>query len=274
MGGLTRRLLLPFALLGGLSSCPAAGMERPLFDAHLHYGAEDARSHSPEQILAILEGNGIVRAVVNGSPADHAMQLHRRAPARVVPFLGVYRTAADKADWHRDATLPDWVERQLETGPWRGVGELHLFAAQRHSPVFRSVVELAARRGLPLQVHADPAVIDALFEHVPQARVIWAHAGAYPYPPLIADYLRRYPNLLVDLSVRDEHIAPAGRLDPEWMLLLMEFPDRFLVGVDTYSAERWRRFGEVAGRIRGWLAQLPPEVAERIAVQNARRLFP
>ena len=82
-------------------------------------------------------------------------------------------------------------------------------------------------------MHCDPAVIDSLFAHSPNAQVIWDHAGTYPYPQLLRDYLDRYPRLYVDLSVRDERIAPNGELDPDWENLLWEYPDRFLIGVDT-----------------------------------------
>jgi predicted TIM-barrel fold metal-dependent hydrolase len=188
-------------------------------------------------------------------------------------MLGVYRTPADKATWMDDVGLPHRVEQALADGPWRAVGELHLFAEDRRSPVFLRIVELATSRGLPLQLHCDPAVIDTLFEQVPEATVIWAHAGAYPYPPLIRDYLQRYPGLHVDLSVRDQRIAPDGRLDPQWELLLLEYPGRFMVGVDTYSTERWHAFHEVVSRIRNWLDQLPVEVSGAIAYRNAARVF-
>jgi predicted TIM-barrel fold metal-dependent hydrolase len=165
------------------------------------------------------------------------------------------------------------VEAALEQGIWRGIGELHIFADQRHSPVFRRVVEIAAREGLPLQVHGDPAVIDTLYDIAPDLPVIWAHAGTHPCPGLIADYLRRYPALSVDLSVRDERIAPGGRLAAEWRDLFLDHPERFMVGVDTFSVRRWERFDAVADGIRAWLAQLPPDVAARLAYGNAAELF-
>ncbi|MCU0936129.1 MAG: amidohydrolase family protein [Gammaproteobacteria bacterium] len=269
---LVRRVAL-LLVAGSLLVPPAAGAVTPLFDAHLHYNADAARLWPPEQVVATLDRNGVARAVVTGTPAGPVEALHRHAPERVVPFLGVYRSEADKARWPLDESLPERVEQALAAGPWRGVGELHIFAPHRHSPVFRRIAESAARRGLPLQIHGDPAVIDALFDAVPGATVIWAHAGAYPYPPLLADYLERYPGLHVDLSMRDERLAPDGTLAPEWAALLTEYSDRFLVGVDTFSVSRWRRFDEVTARIRGWLAQLPPRVAERVAHRNAERLF-
>jgi hypothetical protein len=77
----------------------------------------------------------------------------------------------------------------------------------------------------------------------------------------------------VDLSVREQRVAPDGQLDPRWELLLLEYPGRFLVGVDTYSTQRWQAFAEVVSQIRNWLDQLPEEVASAIAYRNAARLF-
>jgi hypothetical protein len=245
----------------------------PLFDAHLHYNAEDAARYAPEAIIAQLQANRVLAAAVTSRPPEQVLQLHAQAPRLILPMLGVYRTPADKATWMDDVGLPDRVQQTLAEGPWRAVGELHLFAEDRRSPVFLRIVELATSRGLPLQLHCDPAVIDTLFERVPEATVIWAHAGAYPYPPLLRDYLQRYPGLYIDLSVRDQRVAPGGQLDPQWELLLLEYWERFMVGVDTYSTERWHAFAEVVSRIHNWLDQLPADVSGAIAYRNAARLF-
>ena len=257
---------------GGLWAASALAVE-PLFDAHLHYSAEDAQQFTPAEIIAILDRNRIMRAVVTGTPAEHTAALFKHAPTRIVPFLGVYRSAADKTGWPQDDGLPARVEQALESGIWRGIGELHLFADDRDSPVFRRLVEIATRRDLPLLIHGDPAVIDRLYEIAADATVIWAHAGAYPYPELIADYLARHPRLFVDLSVRDARIAPEGRLAEKWRLLFLAHPKRFMIGVDTFSVARWRAFDSVTADIRAWLAQLPPDIAAQLARENALALF-
>jgi predicted TIM-barrel fold metal-dependent hydrolase len=244
-----------------------------LFDVHLHYNAEDAALYAPEAIIEQLQANRVLAATVTSRPPEQVLQLHAQAPGLIVPMLGVYRTPADKATWMDDVELPERVEQTLADGPWQAVGELHLFAEDRRSPVFLRIVELVTSRGLPLQLHCDPAVIDTLFEEVPEATVVWAHAGAYPYPPLLRDYLQRYPGLYIDLSVRDQRVAPDGQLDAQWELLLLEYSERFMVGVDTYSTERWHAFADVVGQIRNWLGQLPDEVSGAIAHQNAARLF-
>jgi len=266
-----RKVLLLLFFCLAASNPLSAG--QPFFDAHLHYNIEDELQYPPEQILAILRHADVSRAVVTGRPPQQAMLLHQRAPSLVLPILGVYRTDSEKQSWMHDSSLPARVETYLAAGPWRGIGELHIFAQERRNPVFLRLVELAAQRSLPLLMHCDPAVIDALFDHAPQARVVWAHAGAYPYPPLLRDYLDRYPNLYVDLSVRDERVAPSGVIAADWEWLLMEYPDRFLVGVDTFRTARWGRYRELVQKTRVWLGQLPPEVSAAITHRNGERVF-
>lgn len=263
----------PVLLAASCLLAAAVDANQPLFDSHLHYNAENAERYTPAEIVAKFNADGIKAAAVTSRPPELVLRLYEEAPGQVLPLLGVYRTLADKQRWTEDPELPARVERALDQGPWRGVGELHLFADQRRSPVFERIADLATARGLPLQLHCDPAVIDAVFERLPEATVIWAHAGAFPYPPLLRDYLRRYPNLYLDLSVRDQRIAPFGQLDPQWELLFFEYPDRFLVGVDTYRTSRWDHFGDVVGLIRGWLGELPDDVARSLAYDNAARLF-
>jgi hypothetical protein len=255
-------LLLPSGLVAG-----------PMFDAHLHYSAADARLLGPRAVIETLDRNAISHAVVTSTPASHASDLYHYAPGRIIPLLGVYHDHVDKADWHDDVSLPSYVETELKQGPWRGVGELHIFAKDRHSPVFRSIVELVSSRQLPMLIHGDPAVIDTVYDIAPTMQVIWAHAGTFPYPDLVADYIQRYPMLLVDLSMRDERIAPQGRLDDAWYELFVTYPDRFMVGVDTYSPSRWQSFDAVVARIQNWLSQLPEDVAAKLAYRNARALY-
>jgi predicted TIM-barrel fold metal-dependent hydrolase len=255
-----------------LPALPAAATQ-PLFDAHLHFNADAASRYAPAQIITTLERNGVRRAAVTSLPPENVRHLYEAAPALIIPLLGVYRRTEDKETWMQDAGLPARLERMLRDELWRGVGELHLFAEQRRNPVFLRIVELASRHDLPLLLHCDPAVIDSLYEHSPVARVVWAHAGSYPYPDLLRDYLDRYPRLYIDLSMRDARIAPEGELDPDWERLLWEYPDRFMVGVDTFSVARWSGYDEAATRIRNWLAQLPEAVARRIAHRNAAVVF-
>jgi len=244
-----------------------------LFDTHLHYSAADAKVFSPQAVIAHLDHNHIRYAAVTGTPASQVSALYRYAPDRIIPLLGLYRSQNDKISWPNDASLPSYLEAELKQGHWRGIGELHIFARDRHSLVFRRIVEIASSRQLPLLIHGDPAVIDTVYDIAPKQRVIWAHAGTFPYPDLIADYLRRYPSLFIDLSMRDERIAPDGQLDDSWYQLFIEYPERFMVGVDTYSLQRWKNYDSAVTVMRNWLAQLPDDIARRLAYENAATVF-
>ena len=74
-----------------------------------------------------------------------------------------------------------------------------------------------------------------------------------------------------DLAFRNDY-APYGKLDPAWRQLILDFPDRFMVGTDTPSPERWYYVVEHARFSRGWLAELPGDVADNVAFRNAERL--
>jgi predicted TIM-barrel fold metal-dependent hydrolase len=225
-------------------------------------------------VIALFDRERVSAAVVSGGPGPTIEALHRAAPDRILPFLSVYESRADKRDWMRDLGLPARIRQELASGIYRGIGELHLFAQDRDSQVLAALVALAKAHDLVLQIHGDAAVIDAVFEQAPELTVLWAHLGTDPRPDAIAPMLARYPNLYADTSVRDgRFVDPDGCLRPEWRTFFVEQADQVLVGVDTHWPPRWKRFGEVTAEIRNWLAQLPPPVAERLAYRNAARLF-
>jgi hypothetical protein len=68
-------------------------------------------------------------------------------------------------------------------------------------------------------------------------------------------------------------IASGGRLDSAWQTVLLKYPERFMVGTDTWTTSRWDDLVAGMQRVRSWLDQLPRDVAELIAYRNAERLF-
>ena len=270
------RSVVYFCVLGSLF-VPApinAQTNIPLFDAHSHFKAEDEAAFTPAEIVSILDREYIRRSLVVGEPAQRALTLYNYSPESFVPFLGLYHSYKDKADWMFDADLPGRLRQQLSTGPYAGIGEIHIFAAQRQNPVFKQVVALANEKRLPILLHGDAEVVEQVFEWFPNMTVIWAHLGTRPEPDYVAELLERFPaRLYVDTSVRDERFTVDGRLKDEWKAFFTEYADQVLVAIDTYSLQRWQRIGEVTGRIRHWLMQLPREVALKLAYQNAESLF-
>ena len=268
------------ALAAIASLCVEAGAQSglPLFDGHIHYSVGATQHYSPEQIIGILDGAGIRRALLSSTPNDGTIELYTRYPQRFIAELRPYRKTRDLAtwsverrSWYRDADTVAFIERELNRGIYRGIGEFHLDGVEADTPVIRRMVELASERKLWLHAHSDAQAIDKLFAYDPHARIVWAHAGMSEPPGVIDRMLARYPALWADLSYRD--VAPGDTLDAEWKALFLKYPDRFLYGSDTWIAPRWEEVGSLTRQARGWLAQLPPEVAENIAWRNAERIF-
>ena len=67
--------------------------------------------------------------------------------------------------------------------------------------------------------------------------------------------------------------APAAKCRRSGARCSPRFPDRFMVGTDTFTPERWHYIVEHANWSRAWLADLPPALAERIAWRNGEALF-
>ncbi len=254
-----------------LVSLCASAAELPIFDAHIHYSHDVWDTVPPRDAVAFLRNAGVRRALVSSSDDDGTQKLLAEAPDLVIPELRPYRSIEDMETWVSDERIIGYVEARLKRYNYVAIGEFHLYGTDAERPVVRRLVELARRHGLFLHAHSDADAIERLFRHDPRARILWAHAGFEP-PEKVQEMLRRHRNLWCELAFRTDH-APGGRLDPRWRALFMEFPDRFMVGTDTYTADRWPHVIEHARLARQWLATLPRDVAEKIAYQNGEGLF-
>jgi uncharacterized protein YbaP (TraB family) len=268
------------ALLGVAALAAGVAAPLPIFDAHLHYN-EEARAAYPvadimqrfrdSHVRTILatsrpnDGTRVLGAVAGASPHD--------AP-RVVPFIRPYRTSADRNTWFNDPAIYALIGDQLARDiGWRGIGEFHVFGHDADTEHVNRIVALAVARGLWLHAHCDEAALVHLLAHDSQVKIIWAHSGFTTPPATIGRYLARHPNLMAELSYRYD-VTVDGKLAPAWRALFLAHPDRFVLGSDTWDNERWARYGEIMATYQGWLAQLPREVAAKIAYGNGERLFP
>jgi amidohydrolase family protein len=251
---------------------PAGAGDLPLFDTHIHYSRPDWSVHSPAEVLQMLAAAGVTRALVSSTPDDGTVRLWEQDPRRIVPELRPYRTPSDASSWYRDPAVLAWVEERLRRGIYKGIGEVHLSVGAGRGPVLGRFVALAVARSLVMHAHADAEAVRELIALDPRVRVLWAHAGMTAGPAEVHAMLDRYPTLRVELALRTD-VAPAGALDPEWRALFLRYPDRFCVGTDTWVTSRWAELGRSLAVVRGWLAELPPDVAQRIAFANAARLY-
>ena len=272
---MTRHLFIPkgtalMITVFSLLSAPAMAENRPVIDTHIHYSHDAWEMLPPPKAIKVLKKAGLKRAFVSSSSDEGTQKLYRLAPDLIVPVLRPYRKRGETGTWIHDKTVVAMLEDRLAKNRYAGIGEFHVFGEDAELPVFKEVIRLAKQYGIFLHAHSDSNAVERIFKQNPEARVLWAHSG-FDTPDLVRDMLLKYNNLWADLAFRTEH-ATDGAVDEDWEKLFLEFPDRFMVGTDTYTPERWYYVVEQAEWSRDWLNDLPANVADAIAFKNAQRL--
>jgi hypothetical protein len=202
-----------------------------------------------------MQRNGVRAIIANSRPNDgtkalaQAREQTRAAGVTVVPFIRLYRDRADYNNWFRDPSIAELVRSELTqgtpSGPYRGLGEFHLYdSANAQGAIARELMVLADRQGLAVLAHVDDVAIEQLMQHTPSkgqtTRLIWAHTGIGGTPVARVDELMaRFPRLMGELSYRPGLTCDDGQLCPDWRALILKYPDRFLIGSDTWINQRW-----------------------------------
>ncbi|MDT8989731.1 amidohydrolase family protein [Curvibacter sp. APW13] len=186
----------------------------------------------------------------------------------------------------------------------------------------RVLVDVVAEQDLVLDVHFDPVLakmarpasltspnnpaefepnfeaFERMLAHNRKARIVWAHAGGVDMlgnytPQLVQSLLERHPNLFFSLRPMGREpgvMLQAGggpmkrRLNPEWVNVVEKYPDRFVLGSDSFlvadAAQRVgaaRIFSANSHRqrqaIREVLSALRSDVARKVGYENAERLY-
>ena len=175
-------------------------------------------------------------------------------------------------------------------------------------PLILALADIAAKRGKLLDLHMDlvahaaplpekfssppnprqltpnlPA-FERLLAHNPNAKIVLAHAGwdvTGQWDVTVSRLLlQHHPNLFMSLKLMagqtPQHmpIGPAG-IKPDWQALIAEFPDRFVIGTDSFFAADGAPLRPVfvPGPTEAFLSRLPPPLADAVAHGNAERLY-
>lgn len=247
-----------------------------IFDAHLHYNQEPKPFYSLDQVREVFRRNGIVGIVATSRPnkGTHELMDAKWPELKVVPFIRPYRVRSDMQTWFNDPTIFELIKSEYARGYYRGIGEFHIYGKAAESDWVKKMVDFAVEKNLYLHAHCDEEALIILFKHNPGARIIWAHTGFSVPPARVAELLDQHKDALWgELSYRSGITDRDGKLTSDWRGLFERYPDRFLLGSDTWINERWFGYDTIFKEYRGWLAQLPAEQARAIANGNALRLF-
>ena len=153
--------------------------------------------------------------------------------------------------------------------------EIHMEAVPQDMPF--PEIRLKGGRN-PEKIHGNVAAFERLLAHNMEAQIVWVHAGwdltGERTVPLMRRLLRAHANLAMSIKIEGgvrltQPLTPDGAVKPGWVTMLGDFPDRFVIGSDTFIGEGT----EQTENVRRFVDALPPDLVVPIGSGNARRLY-
>jgi len=179
-------------------------------------------------------------------------------------------------------------------------------------PFFLLLADIAAAHDIPIDIHmeavpeempvpphlarfqANPRILtpnieafERLLSHNRKAKIIWDHCGwdntGKRTVHLDRRLLSRHPNLYMSFKISYNDSTPAyqpidrdGKLKPEWLKLIKDFPDRFMIGSDQFFiSPQVRRppFPPSFRQAHEILPLLPSDLRRQVGYKNAKHVF-
>jgi len=193
------------------------------------------------------------------------------------------------------------LRKDIEKGKIVGVGELFLNNSESGSPkmrrksnifapTYQKLLDLVAEHNGVIQIHAQSdedtlEQLSMLADYNPNGKIILAHCGSNSSSQQIKILMENHQNIFCDLSYRHKPMLSDKRIKrfPEmeifdesgihddWRELIISMPDRFMVGTDTKVLKPYTK--AVKNIRSGLLANLPQDVAEKVAYKNAEKIY-
>ena len=262
--------------------------------------AEMTKQYSPR--IAMLGGGGSLNPMLQ--EAEKSTEVSERARQK-------FEEAAERIIASGAKGFGEITAHHVSLAP----GHAYEAVSPDH-PLLRLLADIAARHDVPIDLHLDPVPSDVatptrlgaaqnppvlkaniegferLLAHNRKTRIVWAHAGSDPLgyftPTLVRELLGRHPNLALSIRPTSPRpgamVHPTGEVNEEWLAVLRDFHNRFVLGSDTmivathYTGPQTPRLFASRGEgqrhgIRRLLSVLPPDLARRIGYENAERLY-
>ena len=167
--------------------------------------------------------------------------------------------------------------------------DLHMEAIVKRRPMPDNLQRASDKN--PDTLEPTIPAFERLLGHNPKARIVWQHIGwdntGDMTPELLDRLMSGHPNLHIALRVEkrtqqvgngpemtNRLVDEKGKLKPDWLALIVKFPDRVTIGTDEFffpveSERPSQSFKET------WplLDQLTPELARKIGSANPRRIY-
>jgi predicted TIM-barrel fold metal-dependent hydrolase len=261
-----------------------------------------AGSLTPRNRFAFLGGGGSLNGMIQDTKPDAVDEgVKRRFEERATSIVKQGAAGFGEITAHHLSHVPGHPYERSE--PDHPLLRLLADIAARHDVVIDfhfDVVAEETKAPAFLSVPPNPGTFapnlpafERLLEHNRGARIVWAHAGSdmlgHWSPELSRRLLARHPNLFMSVRMvpgrapQNHPFDRDGALRPVWLSLFQEFPDRFVIGGDQFFVSPAVRGGNAAEfaqrapiarqRTAALLAALPPDIARKIGLENAIRLY-
>jgi len=133
----------------------------------------------------------------------------------------------------------------------------------------------------PSKLQANLKSFEQFLDHNPDARIVWVHAGwdntGFRSPELMGRLLKNHQNLYISirpfppqLPLPNKLFDDDGQIDAGWMSLILSYPDRMFIGLDTFfePVEPYQFYAT-----KNFFRQLPLDVARKISYENAIHVY-
>jgi predicted TIM-barrel fold metal-dependent hydrolase len=279
---------------------PGGSHARELYLIDVH--SQIDRQTQPDTVTKLLEQSGVRETILSSTgnaTQDNVLRLAQRNPTKII-------AAVRTKDYKGPA-----VESQVRSGKYGAMAEVlvyHVAKEMSNGRQMRAVdlepddpsvlfaLDLATRNHWPFIIHiefaaAPPAQrtalmnkLEALMTKYPDEPFALIHMGQLDASE-VGRLIAAHPNVYFIASTSNPITAHRGgqpwtnmfagrHLAPEWKALLVDHPDRFLLGFDNVVANNWGpEYLDQIALWRGALADLPDEAADAFAHGNAERLW-
>lgn len=264
-------------------------MQTPVDLSHIatpaSHGVPQAAEIYPDQFAVMYQGDALVmlhKAVKKGSfTQDEQAQFTTLAEeaAKTGKYVGFGELAL------RHYAQPDITDPEQK--------EARDITIAGDHPWMLILADLGAKYNLPLDVHIEPDSstlpgLEKLITHNPNAKIIFDHAGWYNTGEATAELfdqlMSKYANLYATIKLRkpaNENQQKVAILDKnseikdEWLAVFKKFPDRFMIGTDVkFGLDTSEgKYEEIFKMTDKFLSALPADLASKIAIENAKKVF-
>ena len=237
------------------------------------YGIPDAGLTYPTRFISLCSGDAGKMLYTATKTGGYTQDDESRYKALLV-------------DAARSGTCRGFGEIGVRHFPPSGMPQTYDITVPADHPWMLVMSDVAAQYGIPVDVHMEAtsdtvAGLERLLAHNRNTTIIWDHAGwgntGENTPALMRRLLSENPNLYTSIKFRKDmsdtgFLNTDGMINPAWLSVVKEFPDRFMMGSDIKPGIWENEFRQVKDHV-SILSQLPPDIQGKVARDNAIRIF-